>query len=84
MNRRRLEEIARSPRGTGCVRPRDNGHLPTDRDEISMAHTTPIQEKLTIDDSSAHKIPAETLAEGSGNATRGEFDTLPFSFWSSS
>ena len=59
---------------------------PADRDEIAMAHTTPIQEKLSVDDSLIirSRDPRRNPRRSSGNATRGEFDILPFSFWSSS
>ena len=36
----------------------------------------PIQEKLTVDGSSASESLADTLVEGSDDVTHGEFDTL--------
>ena len=109
VNRRPMEEIARSPRRTGCVRSRssecqpsisprifnptnalgvqykpshssspvppsnrlspitlhDDGPSTPPTNGIAMAHTAPVQGKLSVDNSSTH----ETLVEGSEDIT---------------
>ena len=41
-----------------------------------MTYTSPIQEKLDVDSSSAYETLAETPVKGSDNVTHEEFDTL--------
>ena len=66
----------RCPHLTPVVPPATTATHLTDRDQVAMAHSPALQDKLEMDGSSANESLAGTLVEGSEDVTHGEFDTL--------